>query len=311
MTQQPRNMKRLPHAILGLLLAASFGASMAQGTAPSDAVVARLGAVTIGQVEVERLLQALPEGERAAVKGNRAGLEGWLRQRLASDAVLREAQAKGWASRPEVKARIDAATREITARIVTNAYLESLAQLPAGYPSDADIAAAYEKARPGLALPAAYRVSQIFLALPEGADAAAVAKLRDEARKLALQARQGDFAALARSRSQDARSAERGGDVGVLPLAQMLPETREPVSRLKAGQVSDPVQTEAGFHILKLAEMQPARTATLDEVKPRLRMALREQRQQELVRDYMAGLAPAGGVSIDSAALESALQKVN
>ncbi|WP_411886449.1 peptidylprolyl isomerase [Polaromonas sp. YR568] len=297
------------HAALGVLLASLVGAAAAQGAA--DPVVARLGAVTIGQTEVERLLQGMPDTERAAVKGNRAGVESWLRQRVASEALLREAQSKNWAARPEVKSRIDASVREITARIVSGTYLESIAQLPAGYPSDAELVAAYEQAKPGLNIPATYRVSQIFLATPAGADAAAVAKVRDEAKRVAAQARQGDFAALAKARSQDPRSAERGGDVGALPLEQMLPEMREPVSKLKAGQVSEPVQSESGFHVIKLVESQAARTATLEEVKPRLRLALREQRQQDMVRDYLAKLAPETSVSIDNAALDAALQKVN
>lgn len=297
------------HAALGVLFASLMGTAVAQG-AP-DPVVARLGAVTIGQTEVERLLQGMPDAERAAVKGNRAGVETWLRQRLVSEALLREAQSKNWASRPEVKSRIDASVREVTARIVSGTYLESIAQLPTGYPSDADLSAAYEKAKPGLNLPATYRVAQIYLATPAGADAAAVAKVREEAKKLGSQARQGDFAALAKARSQDPRSAERGGEVGALPLEKMLPEMREPVSKLKAGQVSEPVQSESGFHVIKLIESQAVRTATLEEVKPRLRLALREQHQQDMVREYLAKLAPETSVSIDNAALDAALQKVN
>lgn len=289
-------------------LALAAGGAFAQG---ADPAVARLGAITIGQAEVERMLQAMPAAERTAVRGNRAGLENWLRQRVAGEALAREAQGKNWAARPEVKSRIDEAVKEVTARIVTSTYLASVAQLPAGYPSDAEVAAAYEQAKPTLNLPTAYRVSQIYLATPPGADAAAVAKVRDEAGKLTAQARTGDFAALAKSRSQDASSAERGGDVGAIPLEQMLPEMRDPVSKLKPGQVAGPVQSSTGFHIVKLAEVLPARTATLEEVKPRLQLALREQRQQQLVRDYMAQLAPAASVTIDGAALDAALQKTN
>lgn len=297
---------------LGLALATCLGTVAAQ-TPPVAAgpTVARLGAVAIPQSEVERLLQTLPEAERAQVKGNRAGLENWLRQRLASEMLLREAQQKKWADRPEVKARVDAAVRDVSARIVTSSYLESVSQLPAGYPSDAEVNAAYERARPGLNLPATYRVAQIYLVTPPDADAAAIAAVRTEAARLAEQARQGDFAALAKAVSKDARSAAQGGDVGALSLAQMLPEMREPVSRLQVNQVSEPVQSPSGFHVLKLLSTQPARVATLEEAKPRLQAALREQRQQELVNEYLTRLAPAGSVSIDSVALDAALKKIH
>ncbi|RQO62940.1 peptidylprolyl isomerase [Variovorax sp. KBW07] len=314
-----RNIKTSPAATLakrlraaaGVLLVSSVGMAGAQTPAPSSgAVVARLGEVTVGQDEVEKLLQNLPEAERAAVKADRAPLDGWLRQRLLSEAVLRDARAKGWADRPDVKAKIDAATREISARIVSTSYLESVSQVPAGFPSDAEVKAAYDQGKTNFNLPAAYRVAQIFLATPDR-EAAAVAKVREEAGKLARQARAGDFAAVARASSQDKRSAERGGEVDTLPLARMLPELRDTIAKLKPGQVSEPVQAEAGFHVVKLLDIQPARTATLDEMKPQLQAALRQQRQQQLVQAYLAQVAPATNLSIDAAALDAAIKKTN
>lgn len=313
MTLKIQSMLPPVRTALGLLLASWLSAAPVQAAEPAVAagpVVARAGAVTVGQDDVERLLQGLPEADRAAARNHRAGIENWLRQRLAGEALLREAQAKGWAERPEVKARVDAAAREISARIVSSTYLESVAQVPAGYPSEAEVKAAYEDGKANFQVPAAYRVAQIFLAV-QGSDAAATAKVRDEARKLAAQARQGDFAALAKSRSQDPRGAARGGEVGTLPLAQMLPEVRDTVARLKVGQVSEPVQSAAGFHVMKLLDTQAARTATLEEMQPQLVAAMRQQRQQQLVQAYMAKLVAPGTVSIDTAALDAVLQKVN
>jgi len=297
-------------AACGVLLVSSVGVAAAQTPAPGNAVVARMGEVTVGQDEVEKLLQALPEAERAAVKADRASLDGWLRQRLLSEALLRDARGKGWADRPDVKAKVDAAVREATARVVAASYLESVSQVPAGYPSDAELKAAYEQGKSNFNLPAGYRVAQIFLATPDR-DVAAIARVRDEAGRLARQARTGDFAAVARASSQDRRSAERGGEVDTLPLARILPELRDTVARLKPGQVGDPVQAEAGFHVVKLLDVLPARSATFDEMKPRLRTALRQQRQQQLLQAYLAQIAPGTTLSIDGAALDAALKKTN
>jgi peptidylprolyl isomerase len=297
-------------AAAGVVLVSSMGVAAAQAPAPGAAVVARLGEATVRQDEVERLLQALPEAERTAAKADRASLDAWLRQRLVSEALLREARAKGWADRPEVKAQIDAAVREVTARIVSSSYLDSVSQVPAGFPSDAELKAAYEQGKANFNLPAAYRVAQIYLATPER-DAAAIAKVRDEAAALAREARAGDFAAVARARSQDARSAERGGEVDTLPLARILPALRDTIAKLKVGEISEPVQAEAGFHVVKLLGIQPARTATLEEMTPQLRAALRQQRQQQLVQAFLAQLAPPAQLSIDAAALDAALKKTN
>lgn len=298
---------------LGILLAGAAGAA-GPASVPSPTLaaqgkaVAQLGTLTIGQDELTRLLQAMPEAEREVAKANRAGVEGWLRQRLISDALLKEAQSKGWAERPEIKSKVDAAVRDLTTRMVMSSYLESVAPVPAAYPSEAELKAAYEQGKAGFNVPAQYRVAQIFVRAPK-TDAAAVAKARDEARKLAVQARSGNFASIARSQSQDARSAEHGGEVGLLPTDQMLPEIRETVAKLKVGQTSDPVQSDAGFHVLKVLDSEPAHVASLEEVKPRLTEALRQQRQQQLAQDYLSGLAQSGSLSIDSAALDAALKE--
>lgn len=293
----------------GIMMA---GSAVAQSRAPatSGKTVAQLGAVSIGQDEVLRLLQAMPDAEREVARSNRAGIEDWLRQRLIGEALLREAQSKGWAERPEIKSKIDAAVRDLTTQMVIGSYLESVAPVPAAYPSEAELKAAYEQGKAGFNVPAQYHVAQIFLSAPK-ADGAAVAKMRDEAKKLAVQARSGDFSRLAQSKSQDPRSAEKGGDVGLLPLDQMLPEMRDTVAKLKVGQVSDPLQSDAGFHVLKVLDAQPAHIATFDEVKLRLSEALRKQRQQQLRQSYLSGLAQSGSLSIDSAALDAALQKTN
>ncbi|OWY30389.1 peptidylprolyl isomerase [Herbaspirillum robiniae] len=293
----------------GLLLATLMGAFAAPALA-ADKVVASLGSVSVPDSDVQKMLDLMPPADRAATKSNRQGVENWLRQRVTSEAVLQEARSKGWADRPEIKARVEAAVKDVTARIVTTAYLESVTQVPADYPAAADVAAAYEQAKAGFNLPATYRMAQIYLPVKPN-DAADAKKVAEKAKKLALQARAGDFAAIAKAESQDKASAEQGGEVGTLPLAGMLPEVRDTVSKLKVGQVSEPVQAAAGFHVIKLLDQQPARTATLEEMTPRLKLALRQQRQQQLLQDYLSKLAPAERVNIDTAALDAALQKAN
>ncbi|GAA4340278.1 peptidylprolyl isomerase [Pigmentiphaga soli] len=291
------------HAALGLMLATSAGAAVA---ASAGASVARMGSISISQDELEQMLRSLPPSARQQLKGDHAAVERWLADRLASEALLREAQSKKWADQPQVKSQIDAAVREITGR----SYLASVSQPPADYPSDADLRAAYEQNKGNFNVPAVYHVAQIYLAAPQS-DSNAVAKARTQAQALAAQARSGDFAALAQSQSQDRNSAANGGDVGTLPLEQLLPEVRTAVSTMKPGQVSDPVQSPTGFHIVKLIDSKPAHTATFDEVKPRLQQLLRQQRQQQLAQAYLQGLAKQGSYTIDNAAVDAALSKGN
>ncbi|RXZ38297.1 peptidylprolyl isomerase [Oxalobacteraceae bacterium CAVE-383] len=300
-------------ALLGSVLSALAGAAAAQtASAPANAgaVVARMGTVTLGTAEVQRMYKDLPEADRAAVQKDRAASEKWLRGRLTAEALLREARSKGVADKPEVKARIADAMREVTANIVSSAYLESVSQVSADYPSEAETQAAYEQAKDNFKLPAIYHVGQIFVKTASTGKAA-VAAAKDKAKKLAKQAKDGDFAAVARAASEDAPSAERGGDVGSVPLTNLKPEIQETVASMKKGQISDPIQSDKGFHIIKVIDIQPARTAGYEEMKPRLQAIMRQQRQQQNAQNYLGTLAPAASIAIDNAALDAALAKPN
>ena len=241
--------------------------------APASAgpAVARLGNQQIDLAELKSVLASLPAESREQLRANRGALETWLRSRLAQKAVLEQADAQGWRQRPEVEQQ----TRAAAEQIVFRDYMLS--------------------------------VSQIFLAVndPQNLDA-----VRRQAQDLSrrAQATPGDFAALATQFSQDTDSAARGGDSGMQPLQQLVPEVRSVVSRLKVGAVSDVVQSAAGFHVLKLTGQQPARSATLDELRERLTQALRAQRQEQIAKAYLEGMLNTATLSIDGAELNKVLE---
>ncbi|KAG0925501.1 hypothetical protein G6F31_018719 [Rhizopus arrhizus] len=101
--------------------------------------------------------------------------------------------------------------------------------------------------------------SRIFLPAALG-DADAVTAARKQAQDLVkrAQAPKADFAALAQSYSRDDTSRTQGGDIGFVPLAQLMPAMRPVIEQMKEGEVSAPVQSAAGFHILKLSALRPA-----------------------------------------------------
>jgi len=271
--------------------------------AASEPAVARLGNQQVASAELKNLLASLPVESREQLRGNRATLESWIRSRLAEKAVLEQADAQGWRQRPEIEQQ----TRAATEQIVFRNYLQSVSQVPAEYPSAAELQQAYDAGKSEWVTPAMYRVSQIFLAVndPQGLDAA-----RKQAQELSrkAQATPAEFASLATQYSQDRASAERGGDTGLQPLQQLVPEVRGAVSRLKVGAVSEPVQSPAGFHVIKLTELQPTRVATLDELRDRLTQALRAQRQEQIAKAYLEGMLNTATLSIDGAELNKILE---
>ena len=176
---------------------------------------------------------------------------------------------------------------------------------PADYPSDAEIQSTYDRNRAAFTAPRALHVAQIYLAVPPNADAATVDKARKQAADLANRARGGDFAALAKANSQDKASAANGGDLGYVPDALMLPAVRQAADALKPGQVSAPVQTPTGFHVVKLIDVRAAAPRPLADVKDQVRATLRAQRTQQNAQAYLAKLAANAPINED--ALKKAL----
>jgi parvulin-like peptidyl-prolyl isomerase len=90
-----------------------------------------------------------------------------------------------------------------------------------------------------------------------------------------------DFEELARTRSQDPRTAARGGRLDVFPRGQMDPEFEAAAFALEAGDLSEVVQTSLGFHVIKMHERHTGQTATLEETRSAIRDLLTERAQQE------------------------------
>lgn len=137
-----------------------------------------------------------------------------------------------------------------------------------------------EKRRAGMpgATVAETRARHILLrAGPQLSEAAAVARLAEFKTRIA--AGQADFAALAREFSQDA-SAREGGDLGWAGAGMFVPEFEERMNSLAPGQVSDPLVSRFGVHLIQVLER---RTSTLSprEQREAVRAELREKKLEE------------------------------
>jgi peptidyl-prolyl cis-trans isomerase C len=129
------------------------------------------------------------------------------------------------------------------------------------------------------------RASHILIR-PEGPDEASKQKARAAAEDVLKQARAGaDFAELARKHSADG-SAQMGGDLGFFTKASMVPEFSQAAFALQPGEISDVVETQFGFHVIKATERKDV---PLSEASPRIRGYLeakqRDERQQAFVAE--------------------------
>lgn len=145
--------------------------------------------------------------------------------------------------------------------------------------SPEEVRQAYEQGSARYAAPEERSASHILIQAPADASAEAKAAAKTRAEELAKQLREQPerFAEFARQHSQDTASAQNGGDLGF--LARGASKAFDAVLfALKTGEISDPVQTEFGFHIIKLNAVRGGSTKPFEEVRADIESELKRAR---------------------------------
>ncbi len=153
-----------------------------------------------------------------------------------------------------------------------------LSQDAALAPTDDQVAAQYAADAAAFKPSERRHVAHILLQVNDSrTEAAAIAQLTSVKEKLA---RGEHFDALARTISEDPGSAPSGGDLGVISKGAMSPEFEKAAWSLGVNEVSDPVRTEFGLHLIKVVAIETDQFPSLDEMRPQIVTQLRERRRR-------------------------------
>jgi len=129
----------------------------------------------------------------------------------------------------------------------------------------------YDENKDKMTEPERYRASHILIKVAQGATAEEKAKARQKAEGLLAQIKGGaDFGKLANESSDDPGSKSNGGELPWLGKGQTVPAFEQAMLALKPGELSGVVETNFGFHLIKLLEIKAARVVPFEEVKARI-----------------------------------------
>lgn len=248
------------HALPLLLLLALAPGAQAQGV--------KVNGVTIPQSKIDFLVKnAVGQGQPDSPQLRNQIKEELINRELAAQ----EAARKGLDKTPEVALQLDLQRQGV----LINAYLQDY--LKHNPVNEETMKKEYEQAKAALG-GREYRARHILV------------EKEDEAKEIIAQVRKGaSFEKLAAEKSKDQGSKVNGGDLGWAPPARYVAPFAQALQKLKKGQTTEaPVQTQFGWHVIRVEDERATKVPAYEEVKPQIQQQLRQQQVSKAIAELRA-----------------------
>jgi peptidyl-prolyl cis-trans isomerase C len=237
-------------------------AAAAAAAAPKTVVV---NGVTIPKARFDALTNEVRASGRAP---QGAEVNQMIKEELVNREVLMQASVrKGLDKRADVLTQLDLARQDVLVRALFDDHLK------ANPISDADLKKQYDELKLQMG-DNEYKARHILV------------EKEDEAKALATDlSRGGDFNKLAKDKSKDTGSKDNGGDLDWGPAGRYVKPFGDALKALKKGETSPPIQTNFGWHIIRLDDVRPMKHPAFEELKPQFQQRAQQEAVQKLVMD--------------------------
>jgi peptidyl-prolyl cis-trans isomerase C len=179
--------------------------------------------------------------------------------------------------------------KQVSKQLVMKKLIDQ-AVLPKVTVTDEEVKKFYDEHPDDFKMPEQVRASHILKKVDPKASEADKAKAKKELTDLQERIKKGeDLAALAKEHS-DCPSAPRGGDLGFFPRGQMVPAFETAAFALKPGDLSDIVETQFGYHLIKVTDKKAPSTLSFDESKEKISQYLKQEKVSDQVSKYVEEL---------------------
>jgi len=268
--------------------------------ADKNAVVAEVGGKKLEAKVLEEQIANLPPQMQMMLVQNPQFKKQFVERWVDTNLLALEAQKTKLDQDPAVKNKLDEAKTFILAQEYVMKEIEKKINV-----TDAEVKAYFEKNKAEFSEPESVKASHILVKVPQDADEKAwkdaEAKIKDIKKKLDGGA---DFAKLAQEMSDDPGSKAKGGDLGFFSKGRMVPEFEAAAFALKPGEVSQPVKTPFGYHLIKVVEKKDAHEKSFDEVKDQVKQNLLNQKRREALDAMLLNLKKQYPVKINETAID-------
>jgi peptidyl-prolyl cis-trans isomerase C len=250
-----------------LLRTAVLAAGLAMVATAHGQNVAKVNGVAIPQEQFDLLIKNLVAQGRPDSPEMRDAIK---QQMINRELMVQEAARRGLNKNPETAARLNFSRQDV----LSNAYVQDV--LRANPVTDDAVKKEYERIKAQSAKE--FKVRHILV------------DKEDEAKDIIAQIKKGaSFEKLATEKSKDPGSKENGGDLNWSMPSRFVKPFGDALAKLKKGQMTDtPVQTNFGWHIIRVDDERAAKLPGFDEAKPQLQQGLQNQAVEKAIADLRA-----------------------
>lgn len=234
------------------------------GEAFASVELARIGSKSITDSYVKDAMGGLPQGQKQQLNNEESARMRVIENMVVEELFVQEGEKSGITKDKEFIKAMDHAKRQLLAQ----RYLQKMVQPKI---TDTNLKKYFDQNK--------LRYSQ-----DEVKASHVLVKSESEAQEVYKKAKAGeDFEVLAKKYSTDPSAAQNMGDLGYFTRARMVPEFAEAAFKMKAGEISEPVKTVFGYHIIKVTDVRKGKSVSFNDVKDQVRADYQNNAISDLV----------------------------
>ncbi|MEE9524234.1 MAG: peptidylprolyl isomerase [Thermodesulfovibrionales bacterium] len=290
-------MKKLYILLLLAILIVSACSKKAEDkktSVQSGDYIARVGTHAITADDISVRLSAIPDYARAVYDGEQ-GLRNIVDELIKTELLYLQARKEGLDNSPDYIAKVEDYKKFALVGMLFERIVASQAEV-----SEKDARDYYGKNKADFTRPQRIKASHVLV------------KTRSEAEEILKEIKSGkSFGELARKRSIDTNSAENGGNLGFFSMGEMSQEFEEVAFSLKKGEISNPVKSRYGYHIIKVTDRKEEETVEFSQVKDIIVQRLEQEKQQTAFNEFIEKIKNDYPVETNEAKLRELIEKYN
>ena len=281
-------MKKAVLIIFAFMTTFSLMIGCSQNSTPDGPVLVTVGKSAITEDDFIKQVSRVPDWAREQFKG-KEGKDRFLDEMIKRDLIFNQAKKMRLQNDKEYIERLNEFEKMTLVALLLKKEIEDKVQV-----TEDEARAFFDENQDKFTVGTQLKASHILVETEEDAKG-----IHDQITKGA------DFATLAKERSIDKGSAAKGGDLGYFGRGRMVPEFERAALSLKPGEVSPPVKSRFGYHIILLVDIKKGDQANFDQSKAAILKQLQTQKQKALLDTFVEKLKGESKITRNEELIES------